>query len=122
MATKPVAGHGYKPSMQQLLPLDERWQQNIVKMAWPSKNLPEVIGSSEQTLLTLVHEYLFVSLFRACAEALASENASRLLAMQRAEKNINELLDSMKRNYHRLRQNGIDEELFDLVAGFEAIK
>ena len=36
----------------------------------------------------LVHEQLFISLYRACAESLASENASRLEAMQRAEKNI----------------------------------
>jgi F-type H+-transporting ATPase subunit gamma len=119
---KPTEGNSYKPSMQRLLPLDNRWQNSIATLAWPSKNLPEVIGDNKKTLLALVHEYLFVSLFRACAESLASENASRLAAMQRAEKNINELLDSMKRNFHRLRQNGIDEELFDLVSGFEAIK
>ena len=35
----------------------------------------------------LIREYLFVSLFRACAKSLASENASRLATMQRAEKN-----------------------------------
>jgi F-type H+-transporting ATPase subunit gamma len=62
-----------------------------------------------------------VSLFRACAESLASENASRLAAMQRAEKNINELLEDLNRTFHRLRQSGIDEELFDVVSGFEAL-
>ena len=70
--------------------------------------------------LALVREYLFVSLFRACAESLASENASRLAAMQRAEKNIDELLVDLNRAFHRLRQSGIDEELFDVVSGFEA--
>ena len=35
-----------------------------------------------------VREYLFVSIFRACAESLASEYASRLAAMQRAEKTL----------------------------------
>ena len=73
------------------------------------------------TLRTLIREYLFVSLFRACAESLASENASRLAAMQRAEKNIDELLEELKRTFHRLRQNGIDEELFDVISGFEAL-
>ena len=45
-------------------------------------------------LRAFVREYLFVSLFRACAESLASENASRLAAMQRADKNIDELLEN----------------------------
>ncbi len=57
-----------------------------------------------------------------CAESLASENASRLAAMQRAEKNINELLDDLTHSYHQLRQSSIDEELFDVVSGFEALK
>ena len=64
---------------------------------------------------------LFISLFRACAESLSSENASRLAAMQRADKNIDELLKELNRTFHRLRQSGIDEELFDVVSGFEAL-
>jgi F-type H+-transporting ATPase subunit gamma len=76
----------------------------------------------EATLLAFVREYLFVSLFKACAESLTSENASRLVAMQRAEKNIDELLDDLNRSFQRLRQRDIDEELFDVIAGFEALK
>jgi F-type H+-transporting ATPase subunit gamma len=62
-----------------------------------------------------------VSLFKACAESLASENASRLAAMQRAEKNIDERLADLGRTFHRLRQSGIDEELFDVIAGYESL-
>ena len=83
--------------------------------------MPEVFGENEKTLRALVREYLFVSLFSACAESLASENASRLAAMQRAEKNIDELLEDLNRTFHRLRQSGIDEELFDVISGFEAL-
>jgi F-type H+-transporting ATPase subunit gamma len=61
-------------------------------------------------------------LFKACAESLASENSSRLAAMQRAEKNIEEMLDDLNHKFHRLRQSTIDEELFDVVSGFEALK
>lgn len=60
-------------------------------------------------------------LFQACAESLASENASRLASMQRAEKSIDGMLDDLNRKFHRLRQEGIDEELFDVLAGFEAL-
>ncbi len=41
--------------------------------------------------------------------------------MQRAEKNIDELLEELNVTYHRLRQSGIDAELFDVIAGFEAL-
>ncbi|MDP3925589.1 MAG: F0F1 ATP synthase subunit gamma, partial [Hydrogenophaga sp.] len=62
-----------------------------------------------------------VSLFRASAESLASENASRLAAMQRADRNSGELLTELGARFHRIRQSGIDEELFDVVAGFDAM-
>jgi len=103
------------------LPLDDHWRRDLATISWPTKNLPEVRENGEQTLLAFVREYLFVTLFRACAESLASENASRLAAMQRADKNINELLENLNRTFHRLRQSSIDEELFDLVSGFEAL-
>ncbi len=117
----PQSGSIYSPVSQQLLPLDETWLHNLANIPWPTENLPQVMGSRERTLRALVREYLFVTLFRACAESLASENASRLAAMQRAEKNINELQEDLNRTFHRLRQSGIDEELFDVISGFEAL-
>ena len=118
---QPQTGALYSPVSQQLLPLDETWQRDLAAMHWPTKNLPEVMHDRERTLRALVREYLFVSLFRTCAESLASENASRLAAMRRAEKNIDELQEDLKRTFHRLRQNNIDEELFDVISGFEAL-
>jgi F-type H+-transporting ATPase subunit gamma len=41
--------------------------------------------------------------------------------MQRADKNIDELLETLHGTFHRLRQSGIDEELFDVISGFEAL-
>ena len=117
---KPQADRVYAPEMRRILPLDLVWQHDLVAMAWPTTNLPEVVLQGDETLLAFVREYLFVSLFRTCAESLASENASRLAAMQRAEKNIDELLDELNQSFHRLRQNSIDEELFDVISGFEA--
>ena len=119
---QPKESAGYIPVMQRLLPLDETWQQAFDKTTWPTNNLPQVAGTIQPTLLALIGEYLFVSLFKACADSLASENSSRLNAMQRAEKNIDELLEDLNNTFHRLRQSSIDEELFDVVAGFEALK
>lgn len=119
---QPVTGTGFAPVSRQLLPLDHAWQHQLATQPWPSHNLPEVLGDSTTTLRALIREYLFVSIFRACAESLASENASRLAAMQRADKNIAALLDTLNGDFHRLRQNDIDEELFDVITGFEALK
>jgi F-type H+-transporting ATPase subunit gamma len=73
------------------------------------------------TLGALVREYLFISLFKASAESLESENASRLAAMQRAEKNITATTADLRRSFYRLRQSSIDEELFDVIAGASAV-
>lgn len=118
---RPMSETVYTPTSQRLLPLDEIWRRSLAARPWPTANLPEVTGGSTATLRALIREYLFVSLFRACAESLASENASRLAAMQRADKNIDELLEILKRNFNRLRQSRIDEELFDVISGFEAL-
>jgi F-type H+-transporting ATPase subunit gamma len=119
---QPKSGAIYSPASQRLLPLDAVWRRDLAAIQWPTANLPEVFGDNEKILRALVREYLFVSLFRACAESLASENASRLADMQRAEKNINELLEGLNQDFHRLRQRRIDEELFDVISGFEALK
>jgi len=118
---RPQSGALYEPVSQRLLPLDAPWRQGMVEVRWPTKLLPEVLDSGEATLRALLREYLFISLFRACAESLASENASRLAAMERADRNIDDLRENLQSAFHRLRQNGIDEELFDVVSGFEAL-
>ncbi len=118
---RPISGAAYEPVSQRLLPLDAQWGLGLAHRPWPTGNIPEVLGCREQTLSALIREYLFVSLYKACAESLASENASRLAAMQRAEKNIDELVEGLNQTFRRLRQTSIDEELFDVLAGYESL-
>jgi F-type H+-transporting ATPase subunit gamma len=116
----PGTGGSYYPASQRLIPLDEKWQSELTKLRWPTENLPQVLDG-RSTFRALVREYLFISLFGTCAESLASENTSRLMAMQRAEKNINDLIGNLTQKYNRQRQTSIDEELFDVISGFEAL-
>ncbi len=118
---RPRTGAAYEPASRCFIPLDEIWRQEFTALQWPSKNLPEVMGQVEPTLTALIREYLFVSLYKACAESLASENASRLAAMQRAEKNIQEVSYNLGLAFQHLRQESIGEELFDLISGAEAL-
>ena len=118
---RPKSGAIYEPVSERLLPLDEQWQQSLAEVPWPTTPLPEVLGAGTGTLRAFIREYLFISLYRACAESLASENTSRLAAMERADKNIDELLQKLKSTSYGLRQSSIDEELFDVISGFEAL-
>jgi F-type H+-transporting ATPase subunit gamma len=70
----------------------------LTRQRWPTAKLPEILSGPEATLTALVREYLFISLYKACAESLASENGSRLAAMQRAEKNIESLSAELRQS------------------------
>ncbi len=85
---RPLAGAGYEAVSERLLPLDVDWMRRMTDISWPTASLPEVSGNLFETLRGLIGEYLFVTIFRACAASLASENASRLAAMQRADQNL----------------------------------
>lgn len=114
--------HGrYEPRVGHLLPRGGAWVQQFSEQTWPTQTPPQLLGGSSILFRKLVQEYLFVSLYRACAESLMCENRIRLSSMQRAEKNIQERLEHLTQQFHRLRQNAIDEELFDLISGFEAV-
>jgi F-type H+-transporting ATPase subunit gamma len=117
----PHQGTSYQPRSRTILPLDQAWQEALNQLEWPSSALPEIGGNLEDTFIALLSEYLFISVFQACAESLASENICRLTAMQRAEKNIQDQLDGLQRTYHRRRQDTIDAELFDVTFGFEQL-
>jgi F-type H+-transporting ATPase subunit gamma len=118
---RPGAAGSYHPISKRLFPIDSQWQRDLKALRWPTRVLPEVIGGSNAPFDAFIREYLFVSLYQACAESLASENAARLAAMQRAEDNITRILDELDRSYRRMRQESIDEGLFEVVSGYEAL-
>lgn len=118
---QPATGTIYRPHSMQLLPLDLDWLQRLKQTPWPSRVLPTFFVEPERLLASLVRQHLFVTLYRTCAESLASEDAGRLAAMQNAEKNIKERLQELTTHYHQQRQHSITAELLDIVAGFEAV-
>jgi F-type H+-transporting ATPase subunit gamma len=116
-----ASGSQYHPHTVRLLPLDLEWLQDIKMRKWPTKVLPTFTMEWDKLFPLMVRQYVFVSLFQATAESLASENASRLAAMQGAEKNIDDVLTELKLQFHQERQMAITDELLDIVAGFEAL-
>ncbi len=108
-------------SAMQIWPFERAWLRSIAGRPWPSRRLPTFTMKPDQLFASLVRQYLFVMIFRAGAQSLASEHATRLMAMQAAERNIDERLDEMNGRFRRMRQQSITEELLDVVAGFESL-
>jgi len=111
----------YRPRMQRLLPINLKQLRHLEHQRWPSPVLPTFRLDWQPLFSALLREHLFVSLFRAFAESLASENAARLVSMQAAERNIEERMDELLKLYHHQRQNAITSELMDIISGFELL-
>jgi F-type H+-transporting ATPase subunit gamma len=111
----------YLSTRIELLPVNLRHFHRLEKRPWPSHNLPIFSMEREQLMARLLRQYFFVSIFRACAESLTSEHASRLLAMQSAERNLDNRIEELTLTFRRARQNAITSELLDVVSGFETI-
>jgi F-type H+-transporting ATPase subunit gamma len=118
---RPLSGSRYRPHHVHLLPIARGWLEEIRSRPWPTRQLPLFRAQWDVLFSALVRQYLFVSLYRAAAHSLASENASRLASMQGAERNIEEKIAELNQEYHRQRQMTITEELLDIVSGFEAL-
>ncbi len=118
---RPLSGATYRPHMLQLLPVDWERFRHMAREEWPSRSLPMFTMDWQRLLSALLRQYLFVSIYRAFAESLMSENASRLATMQSAERNIQEHLEDLNTLFHQQRQHSITEELLDIIAGFEAL-
>ena len=77
---------------------------------------------AETIFAELVPRYATAKLYAAMADALASEQAARMVAMGSARKNAGELVDSLTLTRNRLRQAAITREIAELVGGAEALK
>lgn len=109
------------PSKAPLLPLDNERLRQLMKKKWPGTSLPYSAIPSNELFSALVQQYLFVVIYRAQVQSLASEQASRLHSLQQAEKNIQEHLEELTGRYRNVRQSVITSELLDLVAGFRTV-
>jgi len=69
----------------------------------------------------LVPRYLNYQLWRALLESNAAEQGARMVAMDNATTNAEELLRSLRLQYNRARQSAITKEILEIVGGAEAL-
>ena len=69
----------------------------------------------------IVPEYVGGILYSALCESLASESGARRMAMNSANKNAEEIIDTLMLHYNRVRQAAITQEITEIVSGAEAL-
>lgn len=113
---------GFEPADRPLLPFDTARLREQVGQPWPGRSLPTYSVGRTELLATLVRQSVFAALNRSFAQTMASVAASRLAAMDSAQRDVEERLAELHRKRHRLRQAAVTEELLDVVSGFEAMR
>lgn len=77
--------------------------------------------SAEQVLDEVMTRYLEALVYQAVLENLASEHASRMVAMKSASDNANKLIDELELKYNKARQAAITQEISEIVGGAAAV-
>ncbi len=78
--------------------------------------------SQPQLLSDLVPQHIRFQLWRVLLESNTAEEAARMLAMDNATRNANDLIDELTLTANKIRQETITSELMDIVGGAEALK
>ena len=113
--TKFVSMISQTPVYEQLLPLDR-------DPAAENSNIePIYAGDPEEILNKILPQYVGGVIYSTVCEALASESAARRTAMNAANKNASEIIDTLVLKYNRARQAVITQEITEIVSGSEAL-
>ena len=100
---------------EQLLPLeyDQEEQKAEDKIFEPSK---------DEIVLNLIPRHLNVQVWKYLLESYASEQAARMLAMENATTNAQDMIRDLTLEFNKARQTAITMEILDIVGGAEALK
>lgn len=80
-----------------------------------------VEGEAEELIARIVPQYVSGILYSTLCEAAASEHGARRTAMNSANKNASEIIDTLVLHYNRARQAVITQEITEIVSGAEAL-
>lgn len=108
-----------RPTVVRLFPLPAIGEEQDVD---PEKKIEYIYEPSDEILLEkLLPMYVHVLVFSALLETSAGENGARMVAMDNATKNCEEMIQSLTLQFNKARQSAITAELMDIVGGTEAL-
>ena len=105
------------PQEQQLIPIESRKK----KEEKIPENFYEFEPEENEILNDLLPRNISTQIFKAFLENAASEQGSRMTAMDNATRNAGDLVDRLTINYNRSRQAAITKELIEIISGAESL-
>jgi F-type H+-transporting ATPase subunit gamma len=115
-----------EPTIKKLLPLEveEEGEGRVVQFERQARTTaaayiyePDQIAILDQ----IVPRFTALQVYQAIMESLASEHASRMVAMRNATESASALADALTLEYNKIRQQSITNEMLDIAGGVEAL-
>ena len=103
------------PQAQQIIPLNNVEDKNSSDESY------EFEPDEDEILSNLLPKNISTQIFRAMLENSASEQGSRMSAMDNATRNAGEMVDKLTIEYNRSRQAAITKELIEIISGAESL-
>ena len=103
------------PQAQQIIPAEQN------KNSESKNDFYEFEPEEDEILEDLLPKNISTQIFKAFLENAASEQGSRMTAMDNATRNAGELVDKLTINYNRSRQASITKELIEIISGAESL-
>ncbi len=107
------------PQAQQIIPAES--ELDASKDKDQNLNFYEFEPEEDEILEDLLPKNISIQVFKAFLENAASEQGSRMTAMDNATRNAGELVDKLTINYNRSRQASITKELIEIISGAESL-
>ena len=105
------------PQAQQIIPVDNNSTKSQEENFLPYEFEPD----EDEILEDLLPKNISTQVFKAFLENAASEQGSRMTAMDNATRNAGDLVDKLTINYNRSRQASITKELIEIISGAESL-
>ena len=113
------------PTVRKLLPLEMESTETRDSMGLAARTAPSrayLYEPSEAEIINLiVPRFTALQLFQAVLESMASEHAARMVSMRNATDNANQLVEALRLQYNKARQQAITSDMLDIAGGAEAL-
>jgi len=103
------------PQAQQIIPINNEGEENSSEESY------EFEPDEDEILSNLLPKNISTQIFKAMLENSASEQVSRMSAMDNATRNAGEMVDKLTIEYNRSRQAAITKELIEIISGAESL-
>ena len=105
------------PQEQQIIPIENIKKEEVKK----TENFYEFEPEENEILNNLLPKNISTQIFKAFLENAASEQGSRMTAMDNATRNAGDLVDKLTITFNRSRQAAITKELIEIISGSESL-